>query len=399
MSEALRAIKEAIHRRPGEIEKAKALGRKVAGTYCCYTPLEIIHALGIIPVRLGWGGDDRLAEDGIPYITNIQCPFVRQNIGVFKEGKNPYAVNTDVIVVSAVCLQEYRMTEVIKYYFNKETITISVPKNFYLPEGKEFYTKELEAFIVKLEQMTGNKLDEKELAKSIELYADIRKKVADLYALLARENSSIKWRDVHSVVQAGFYLDPEKYLLLIEALYKEQELIESQRNESKKNEVRVLISGSILAPGDTKLIDVLEQYGATIVADDTCYGQRTFADLIIEEPTLRGITEGYLNKVPCAAQLYPYRNTDKRLLNLFQLIEQYKADAIIYHTIRFCDPYTFRYEENKKIFDERGIPFLQLHTDYGAADIGQLTTRVGALVEMIRRKKNLKEAYYVRSQA
>ena len=75
----------------------------------------------------------------------------------------------------------------------------------------------------------------------------------------------------------------------------------------------------------------------------------------------------------------------------FDLVDVHRADAVIYHTIRFCDPYTFRYEENKEIFEKRDIPFLQLHTDFGKADTGQLTTRVGALVEIIRQKKKTKE--------
>jgi benzoyl-CoA reductase/2-hydroxyglutaryl-CoA dehydratase subunit BcrC/BadD/HgdB len=391
MSKALDAFDEALARRPGEIVKARQDGKKVVGYFCCYTPIEIIHALGLIPVRLGWGGSDDLAEDGIPYITNIQCPFVRQTIGVFKQGQNPYAVNSDIIAISAVCLQEYRMTEVLKFYFNKETLTISVPKNFYLPEGREFFGKEIEWFTAELEKASGNKLDDAKLKSSIALFGEIRKAIAQVYALLARENSPVLWREVFQAIQAGFYLDPEDYLGLWEKWLGELDGAAAVTSVTSKRDVRVVVAGSIIAPGDTKIIDVLESQGITIVADDTCAGQRTFADLTIAEPSIRGVADGYLNKVPCAAQLYPFRESDKRLENLFRLVEEHRADAVIYHTIRFCDPYTFRYEENKELFDEKGVPFLQLHTDFGQADIGQLTTRVGALAEIIRTKKRAKE--------
>lgn len=391
MSQALTALREALSRRPEEIAEAKRNGKKVVGYFCCYTPIEVIHALGLIPIRLGWGGDDELAEDGIPYITNIQCPFVRQTIGVFKSGKNPYAEQSDLIAIAAVCLQEYRMSEVLRIYFKKQTLTLSVPKNFYLPEGREYFVKELAWFTGELEKLSGHALEGVKLKESVGLYDEIRSVVAHLYGLLARENSPITWREVFEAIQAGFYLDPKAYLAILKDWVREVEATPVVFKTRPGNQVRVVVAGSILAPGDTKILEVLEGQGVTIVADDTCAGQRTFADLTINEPTIQGIAEGYLNKVPCAAQLYPFRETDKRLQNLFQLVDDHKADAVIYHTIRFCDPYTFRYEENKQLFDEKGIPFLQVHTDFGKADVGQLATRVGALAEIVRLKKKKAE--------
>lgn len=397
MIETLKEYEKALDRRPNEIAAARQNGNKVVGIFCCYTPVEIVHALGLTPVRLGWGGDDSLAEEGIEYITNIQCPYVRQTIGVFKEGKNPYAVNSDVVAISAVCLQEYRMVEVLRYYFGKKTLTLSVPKNFYLPEGQEFFAKEVESFTAELEKLAGKKLDSAELRKSVALYAGIRKKTAELYDFLLLDNSPINWGQIIQVIHAGFYLAPEKHLELLDRLILELQAEEVPDKVKPLHNVRIVLAGSIIAPGNTKIIDVLEGLGVSVVADDICTGQRTFAGLEVEKPTLAGLAKAYLDRTPCAAQLYPEQKSDKRLINLFDLIERHRADGVLYHTLRFCDPYTFRVEENKALLDARDIPFLQLHTDYGANDIGQLQTRIQAQVEIIKRRK--KEAAHVGSQA
>ncbi len=396
MPETLKRFEEALDHRPGELVEARQNGKKVVGVFCCYTPLEIIHALGLIPLRLGWGGDDELAEQGIEYITNIQCPYVRQTIGVFKEGKNPYAVNTDVIAISAVCLQEYRMIEVLRYYFGKETLTLSVPKNYYLPEGKEFFEKEVEGFTAELEKIAGRKLDPEQLRLSVALYADIRNNTSEIYGYLARDYSPITWKQLITVIHAGFYLSAEKQLSLLQELNSELKTMQVSEKVRPINSVRLLISGSIIAPGNTKIIDVLEELGVTVVADDICTGQRTFAGFTVKEPTLAGLAEAYLDRIPCAAQLYPDQKTDRRLENIFQQIEDHRADGVLYHTLRFCDPYTFRVQENKELLDAKDIPFLQLHTDYGANDIGQLQTRIQAQMEIIKRRK--KEARRDRSQ-
>lgn len=397
MIETLREYEEALDRRPNEIVEARKNGNKVVGLFCCYTPVEIVHALGLIPVRLGWGGNDDLAEEGIEYITNIQCPYVRQTIGVFRENKNPYAVNSDVVAISAVCLQEYRMVEVLRYYFGKETLTLSVPKNFYLPEGKEFFAREIEWFTAELEKIAGRKLDQEQLRRSVALYGDIRNKTAEVYAYLALDNSPITWGQVITVIHAGFYLAPERHLALLQKLAEELKTSQTSDNVKPINKVRLLLAGSIIAPGNAKIIDVLDGLGIKVVGDDICTGQRTFASLAVKEPTLAGLAEAYLDRTPCAAQLYPDQKTDKRLENLFRLIEEHRADGVLYHTLRFCDPYTFRVEENKALLDAKDIPFLQLHTDYGVNDIGQLQTRIQAQVEIIKRRK--KEAAHVGSQA
>ena len=88
--ETLRKIQDAVERRPREIDTAKNNGQKVLGWIGYTMPEEIIHAMGMIPVRLGRGGDDRLVEIGSRYISTQNCVFVRASAGLFAENKDPY---------------------------------------------------------------------------------------------------------------------------------------------------------------------------------------------------------------------------------------------------------------------------------------------------------------------
>lgn len=51
--------------------------------------------------------------------------------------------------------------------------------------------------------------------------------------------------------------------------------------------------------------------------------------------------------------------------------------------MQFCDPYTVEAFRAKQELEEVGVPFLYLETDYSTEDVGQLTTRIQALVEML----------------
>jgi benzoyl-CoA reductase/2-hydroxyglutaryl-CoA dehydratase subunit BcrC/BadD/HgdB len=388
--DTLKKIEDAIKERPQELAEARKKGAKVVGWLNYNIPEEIIHALGLIPIRLGTGGDDRLVELGARYISTKNCVFCRETVGLFAENTDLYIKNSDLVAVDATCLQMYRVAELIKYYFKVNTLILGVPRNFYLPEGQEYFQKELESFTQKLEEFSGNTLDKNKLAKSIKLYNNIRKAIKDLYKYQAVDNPPIKWREVFDAVHAGFYLDREKYLSLLQELLKE--LKEKHGNpviESLNGDARIFLSGSIIPPKDTKLINIIEQMGGRIVGDDLWSGLNPYLNLNIKEPSIKGIAEAYINRVPHAALPYLDLETDKRLKNLKQLIKDYRAQGVIYHTLRYCDPFTFKAGETKDVLKKEGIPLLEIHTEYAGSDIEAIRTRAEAFVELIKNKNSL----------
>ena len=396
--ETLAFIREAVDERPAELAEARESGSKVVGYLCCYIPEEIITALGLIPIRLGRGGNERLVELGGHYISSQNCVFARESIGLFLENNDTYVKNTDIVAVSASCMQMYRVAELIRYYTKSNTVILGVPRNFYTDEGREYFRKEMQWFVENLEKSTGKTLDKKKLEKAIELHNNIRKAIVDIYKFQAQENSPIKWREVFDVIHAGFYLDRTRYLNLLNNLIAEIKEKNKANEPGKKAYInvvnkqngnshpKILLSGSILSPGDTKLINLIDEMGGRIVADDICTGLRPFVNINIKSPTVKGIADAYLDRIPCASLPYlPSLETDRRIKNLSDLIDEYRPEGMIYHTLRFCDAFSFKANETKNYFKD--LPFLEIHTEYAGSDIEGARTRVEAFLELLREKK------------
>ena len=70
----------------------------------------------------------------------------------------------------------------------------------------------------------------------------------------------------------------------------------------------------------------------------------------------------------------------ERLEHIKELVNDYNIDAVVHHSLQFCDPYTI---EAFRIEKEIDVPFLSIETDYSQEDVGQLSTRIEALIEMI----------------
>ena len=66
-----------------------------------------------------------------------------------------------------------------------------------------------------------------------------------------------------------------------------------------------------------------------------------------------------------------------------QLIGEYRVDGVVEVDLTACTPYTVEAFSVRKLAKELGIPFLALETDYSELDLGQLSTRIEAFLEML----------------
>lgn len=378
-------IQDRLAKRPAELAAAREKGAKVVGWLSYAIPEEIIVALGLIPIRIGTGGNSALVETGSRYISTKNCVFVREAVGLFAENTDPYIVNSDVVAFDATCLQLFRTAEVVEHYFNVKTLVLGVPRNFYWPEAKEYFWKELEHFTGKLEELAGTKLDSKRLAASIELYNGIRASIKEIYRYQAGNNAQITWGETYDIIHAGFYLDRAEYLALLKELLAE---LKDKQGEPDINpefgEARIFLSGSVIPPKDRKLIDIIEKVGGRIVGDDLWSGLVPHLNVDIKEPSIKGIADAYLTRVPHAALPYLDLATDARLKNLKSLVFEFKAQGVINHTLRYCDPFTFKAGETKEELKKEGVPMLEIHTEYAGSDFEAIRTRVEAFVEMLK---------------
>ncbi|HEY8463425.1 MAG TPA: 2-hydroxyacyl-CoA dehydratase family protein, partial [Bacillota bacterium] len=251
----------------------------------------------------------------------------------------------------------------------------------------QYFEQTMLDFTGKLEAIAGKKLDQRLLDEAVQLYQEIRHTIQQIYRLLAVPDPPVTWREVYELVNAGFFLDRVEYLSLLKEFLSEAQ---HKKVRSVTNKPRFLISGSLIPTGDTKLLNIIEEVGGEVIVDDLCTGLRPFLNLNIKENTPGGIARAYLERVPCATLPQLDLNGDRRLENLTELIRTYRPDGVIYHTLRYCDAFTFKANETKKIIGA-DIPFLEIHTEYATSDTEGIRTRIGAFVELIRTLNSDKE--------
>ena len=64
-------------------------------------------------------------------------------------------------------------------------------------------------------------------------------------------------------------------------------------------------------------------------------------------------------------------------------MDEYKVEGIVDVVLQSCHPFSVERYEIKKLANELKVPYMSVETDYSTTDIGQLTTRFQAFIEML----------------
>jgi len=130
--------------------------------------------------------------------------------------------------------------------------------------------------------------------------------------------------------------------------------------------------GILGARANPNIKRILDEHQAKAVFDLTCTGVER--KLLLEEEVLHGYARGLMGQFPCMRM--------EAAANREQLLERYldMADGIIYHTVQFCDNYSYEYAWLKEKLQK---PLLLLETDYTKQSYGQILTRMEAFLESL----------------
>ena len=365
-------VKELVERREG--------GGVVVGTFCTYVPEELIVAAGGICVGL-CAGAQVAAEEAEKFLPRNICALIKSSLG-FKLAKVcPYIESCDLLVGETTCDGKKKYFEILG---ELQPVHVMEVPQMKLEQDRDLWRKEVRRLLARLEELGGVKVDLEGLREAVRLINDKRRALLRLEELRKSDPPVISGRDALLINQIAFYDDPARLSEKINALCDElEERKAGGESIGGAHRPRVLLSGCPMALPNWKVATIIETSGAVVAMDEMCTGIRYFDNLVDEEAAdmdalLDNIADRYL-KIHCAI----FTPNRERMEHIKELVRDYDIDAVVYYALQFCDPYTVEANAVRRDLEELGVPFLYLETDYSAEDVGQLSTRVQALIEMV----------------
>ncbi len=368
------------------IKELKDSGKDICGTFCQYTPAEIIRAAGLYQVGLCGqsAAPIKTAETRLP--ANL-CPLIKSSYGHALEESCPYAYFSDIVVGETTCDGKKKMYELLGEL--KPMQVIHLPNVPDYARSLDMWVDEVRAFTRGLEEHFNITITEDQLNEAIEWCNKERIQAARIYELGRYDPPAISGVSMNDVMNGQQYMfDPvEKYNKIDEIL---NQCEANWRNgiypyEPNPYRPRLIVSGGGYFGSSEKTVNVIEELGGAIVCYEGCSGISSRRRLVDEDrsrdPLLR-IAEKYL-EVPCAV----VSPNNRRMDQVRDTIREWKADGYVSITLHSCNPFAIETENIRRVCKEMGIPLLHIETDFYPGDEGQIRTRIAAFLEMIRERK------------
>jgi len=360
-----------------QIREHKQQGGKVFGWLCTYVPEEIIHAAGILPVRITGYSEEVELEDGNAYFYVNNCSFSRSCLQLGLKGGYDFL---DGVVGGSTCDGARRLFDLWRHYIGTPFHhVITVPRK-YTESAHELYYKQSVLFKEHLEEFLDTQISDEALLKSVHLYNESRSLLKQLYEFRKLDPPPITGAETMEVLDAAFRMPKELFNVYLKDLLEEI----SKSGNTYNGRARLMLVGSVMANPD--FVKCIEGQGGLVVTDELCTSTRYWSDPIViqpDKPLLRSISRRYLNNFPCA-RMVP---SDERFKRIIQLAQDFKVDGVISQIIRYCVPYAHDVPLLRDRLNKAGLPLLTLDVEYGTSGSGQIQTRVQAFLEMLEARK------------
>ncbi|MGI6711392.1 MAG: double-cubane-cluster-containing anaerobic reductase [Bacillota bacterium] len=357
----------------------KEKGKVFAGIYCAFTPGELIAAAGAVPVTL-CAGSIKPIEAAEKHLPRNLCPLIKSSYGHALEDSCPYFHYVDLIFADATCDGKKKMFELLSSI--KPVHVLQLPQTYEMEDSAEQWLYELRKMKVILERITGNKISDKAIKEQIKINNLYKKTVNRVYSLNKGEVPLLYGREVDIITAGGgFDCNPDRRIAEMEdAIKKVEHRAQDEKFIAKiMNKPRILLTGC--PSTNKKIIDLIEESGAVIVAMETCGGLKTSGTYVEEEEDpMEALAEHYV-KTAC-----PCMTPNRRRIDLIkEIIRDFRIDGVIELTWHGCHTYNVEAHLIKKfVHEECRKKYLQIETDYSENDREQIRVRIEAFLELMR---------------
>lgn len=356
------------------VKKIKDADKPVIGIFCTYFPQELAVAMDAAVVSLCATSDETIpaAEQDLP--KNL-CPLIKSSYGFGKTDKCPFFFFSDLVVGETTCDGKKKMYEYMGEF--KPVHVMELP-NCPTEEGVAMYRKEIIRMKEKLEETFGVTITEEDIRRGIRVKNAERSALKRLYSVMKADSAPISGMDLlNTLIGTTFNFNREEIPAQMDALI---EKIKAEGGARQK-QPRILITGCPMGGATMKVVQAVEDNGGVVVCYENCSGVKSMEENVDESlpDVYEALARKYVN-IGCSVMT----PNDNRIRLLDRLIDEYQVDGVIDMELQACHTYAVESLRIKRFVNgEKKIPYMSLETDYSQADVGQLSTRIAAFIEML----------------
>lgn len=349
---------------------ARRTGREVVNLLCLQAPLELIHAAGLAPFKIFSGSQaaGNLVAQGLPA---LMCPMLRSALGAARLSQSQGAA---AWIFPTTCDWAVKFPEMLKL----TGVELDAPSHWLeLPHLKDaLHSQEMWLSTVYglkkfLEKITATPITRSQLMNSLKIYQQAWGIFSRLVETRRHNRISAAW---FFLITNVFYLDTvEKWTEAVSLLLP---LLEKHEHNPSG---RVYLAGSPIFFPNFKLLDLLEEAGLSVVADDMCSSERLFPGAVsYSDSSEFGLMSALAQRYHQGCLCPTFADNDRRVNNILSQLPAKFFSGVVFQVLKGCHPFDLESFALEGPLKERGLKYIRLETDYTLEDSQNLLTRLEA---------------------
>ena len=369
------------------IAQAKQEGKICVAFVCENTPEPLMNLGNAFGIRLHAPNTGSM-DIATYYMTSFLCETSRALLERAIEGGFNYL---NALFGAEGCAAMERMEEhfaLLQPVQNPQFVTTIIDPPMKGDETSlDYYKAQLQLKVLDvLRDHYGVDVSDAALREAVERHNRLCRVVTAIGDFRKLENPPITGYEYHVIVLVSQVCPHDLILPYLEETLKE--LQTRQPEPVFPFRARVVVAGSEI--DDPEFTKLLEMCGAMVVADRYCFGGfpgREEIEIREGEAAFDAICRHYLHHNQCV-RFMDGGKIDQRHQELRRLVREYRADGVIYESMKFCEFWSYeKVLASHVLQQEMGIPCCTIEKEYNLGSVGQLRTRFQAFVESLEIKK------------
>ncbi|MCP3962539.1 MAG: hypothetical protein GY719_32260 [bacterium] len=351
------------------VRRWRELGGKVVGHFQVYSPQEIVHAAGMLPLKVR--GAPVEPDQADSRFGSYLCSILKTSLELVLSER----VELDMFLSHPICDAARNLAAIWGRNFPYPCQILYLPQNANSQYSVTYLRDEYDRLKESVEEVAGRRVSDDDLRRSIALYNDNRRLMRELYELKRETPWLVSAEDGYCLVALGGMIPVEEHNELMRAVLP---MLRS-RTAKPQDRVRVVFEGAFC---EQPPLDLVRMVGRScyIVDDDFLIGLRfILEDVASDGDPLHNLAHAYLE----TSSYSPVQHDNRKLKEemLLDRIERSGAEAAIVGAAKMCEPGLEEQVAYIQALDKTGMPYFVNEFEENMTSFSQLELQVETFVE------------------
>jgi benzoyl-CoA reductase subunit C len=325
----------------------RAAGGKVVGHFQVYCPEEIVHAAGLLPVKVrGAQVESRQAD---ARFGSYLCSIVKTSLELSLSRR----LELDLFVSHPICDAARNLAAVWGRNNPYGCRILYLPQNPNSIASASYLRHEYQRLAQDVEEVAGRSISDDGLRASITLFNENRRLMRALYAIRRETPWQLAVDESYALVALGGLVTREEHNALLRRVL----TLLAARNEQPRDLMRVVFEGGFCEQPPLELLRLIAS-SCYVVDDDLLIGLRYLLEDVPtdpdEDPWL-ALAHAYLDASSYSPVQHDLRKPKEHML--LERIRQSRAQAAIVSAAKMCEPGLDEQVAYSRALDAAGISY------------------------------------------